>query len=338
MKAIVWHGEQSYKLENVPEPEPGPAQVVVEIQVAAICGSDLHLPDFGALPPIIPGHEAAGIVVETGADASGVGTGDRVTVNPVQTCGSCYCCTNGIEHLCLNTRHLGSGGVAGTWAERVAVDACNAHAIPENVSFTAAALTEPAAVCYESFQRAGLRSGDTVLVLGDGPFGFLHVQMAKALGAGKVICAGHYDRRLTRIQETTAALVCNTHFEDLDGMIAKNVPAQGVDIVVEATGSGAVPALGLRALRPRGTFIVFSYIWKPEALDMGLIHMKELNVLGACRSQNAFDPCLELMAGKHIDTGYLVDLSMPMDEYSRALVKLEKEKSSYFKIALIPGD
>jgi threonine dehydrogenase-like Zn-dependent dehydrogenase len=283
-------------------------------------------------PPIIPGHEAAGVVVGLEKDVQEIKQGDRVTMNPVQYCGSCYSCINDIEHLCLNTRHLGSGEVAGTWAEKVVVDTRNLSKIPDHVSFTAAALTEPAAVCYESFQRASMKPGDTVLIMGDGPFGFLHAQIAAALGAGKVICAGHHDQRLKRIHEQTGISICNTIRDDLETMIRTEVMPPGVDIVIEATGNGSAPNAGLRALRPRGTLVVFSYIWRPEIMDMGLIHMKELNVIGSCRSNKAFRSCLELMGRGIIDTECLVDLALPLSKYSDAFQRLVDQKADTFKV------
>jgi len=309
----------------------------VRVEAAAVCGSDLHLQDFGAPPPVIPGHEASGGVVELGKDVAGIEPGDRVVMDPVQVCGRCWSCRNGIEHLCLHTRHLGSGSAAGTWAQRVAVDARNLYRIPEAVGFRAGDLSEPAAVCCESFQRAGLREGDAVLVIGDGPFGFLHAQIAAALGAGKIICAGHHERRLERIRERTGALICNTRREDLQERVRREIPAPGVDVAVEASGSGAAPMSGLKLLRPRGTLVVFSYIWKPEALDMGLIHMKELNVLGSCRSHHTFGPCLELMADGKIDTETLVDLAVPIDNFREALRTLKADKANTFKVVFELG-
>lgn len=336
MKSIIWHGRHDFELEERPEPVPGPDQVVVQIQVTTICASDFHLEEFGTPPPLIPGHEAAGIVVELGSNVTSVRTGARVTMNPVQYCGSCHSCKRGIEHLCLNIRHLGGGGIPGTWAERVAVDARNVLTIPEEVSFTAAALTEPTAVCYQSFQRAGLRKGDVVLVLGDGPFGFLHAQIASSLGAGKVICAGHYDQRLIRIRNTTGVSICNTQRDDLLTLVRDELSLEGVDIAIEATGNGSAPSLGLRALRSQGTLVVFSYIWNPEILDMGLIHTKELNIIGSCRSHRTFDLCLKLMADGLIDTESLVDLTVPLQRYKEALAKLKDDKANTFKVAFTP--
>jgi threonine dehydrogenase-like Zn-dependent dehydrogenase len=336
MEAIVWHGGHDFRLEGIADPEPGPNRVLVRIEVTAICGSDLHLPEFGAPPPIVPGHEGCGTVVAVGTGVSGMREGDRVALNPVQICGRCYCCTSGIEHLCLNTRHLGSRETAGTWAELVAIDERNAHPIPETVSFTQAALTEPTAVCYQSFRRAGLSAGDTVLVVGDGPFGFLHAQIAGALGAGKVVCAGHYDQRLRRIHDCTGATVVNTRNEDLTDVLATEVGSPGVDIAIEATGTGAAPSIGIQTLRPRGTLVVFSYVWEPEPLDMGSIHMQELNVFGSCRSQGAFDVCLSLMAEGVVDTEALVDMAVPMRDYASALERLRADKAGTFKAVLLP--
>jgi L-iditol 2-dehydrogenase len=338
MRAIVWRGEREYGLEDVPEPVAAPGQVIVQIAATAVCGSDLHLKEFGAPPPIIPGHEGCGVVVDTGDGSSALHVGDRVTLNPVQTCGECYCCTHGMEHLCLRTRHLGSGPVPGTWAERVAVDAANAHVIPDSLSFEAAAVTEPVAVCYESYQRSGSPRDASVLVIGDGPFGFLHARLATALGARTVVCAGHYDERLARIAEHTGAVVCNTRRDDLSGVIGSAIGPDlpGIDIAIEASGSGAAPSIGLRALRPRGTLVVFSSVWDPEPLAMWELHMRELTIVAACRSLHAFEPCLALMADGRVDTGQLIDVSVPMAEFRDAFDRLATRKAHHFKALLRP--
>ena len=202
--------------------------------------------------------------------------------------------------------------------------------------FAAASLAEPLAVCYESFQRAQLNPGDSVLILGDGPFGFLHAQIARALKAGLILVAGHYDKRLKRIAKATGALVCNTRSQDLESIIAGEIGAAGMDLVIEATGAGASPNIGLRALRPRGVLVVFSYIWKPQPLEMGLIHMRELSVLGSCRSLGAYGKCIELMNQKKVDTSLLVDLQVSLEEYGKAIDQLRNRKEDIFKVVFRP--
>ncbi len=336
MKALVWKGGADFMVEEVPRPNAEAGRLVVKIEYAAVCGSDFHLADFGATPPLVPGHEAAGTVAEVGKKVEGFKVGDRVALNPVQYCGKCYCCRNKLQHLCSNYRHLGDGDIPGAWAEYVAIDSANAHLIPAGVDTLSASLTEPLAVCYQSFMRAGLKKDDVVLIIGDGPFGFLHAQVARAMGAKAIIVAGHYPGRLERIAAQTGAIPCNTHSEDLAALVSRHIKDQVVDIVIEATGTGGSPNIGIKTLRPRGTLIIFSYIWKPQPLEMGLIHMKELNVLGSCRSLNAFKPCLDLMKKKKINTRLLADIIVPFEEYRTAMDMLKNQKEKVFKAVLTP--
>ncbi len=338
MKAVVWQGKDNldFRCGETDEPTITSQQIIVKVEAAAICGSDFHLADFGATPPLIPGHEVAGIVVEMGKEVTGLKIGDRVAMDPVQKCGACYACTHGIENLCLNYRHLGDGTTPGGWAEYMPIDAANAYRIDNNLSFSEACLIEPAAVCYQSFERARIKAGASVLILGDGPFGFLHAMIAKGLGVGLIIVAGHYDQRLQRIAAQTDAVVCNTHNQNLEEVISSQIPnSPGIDIVIEATGSGQAINAGLRSLKPQGTLVVFSYIWKPEPLEMGLIHMKELNVLGSCRS-NCYEKCLQLMAAGKVDTGALVDNQVPLEQYQSAMDHLTGNKKDVFKTVLLP--
>lgn len=338
MKAVVWHGKDNFDFtcEQTEYPRIAPNQIIVKVQAAAICGSDFHLADFGAVAPLIAGHEVAGTVAETGKDVKALLVGDRVAMDPVQKCGHCYSCTHSIGNLCINYRHLGDNVTPGGWAEYMPVDAANAYKIADGLSFSAACLLEPAAVCCQSFERAKLRPGDNVLILGDGPFGFLHAMIARGLGAGKIIVAGHYDRRLERIAGKTNAVVCNTHNENLQEVIASQLRDGGnLDIAVEATGNAAAPNMAIKALRPQGTLVVFSYIWKPQPLEMGMIHMKELNVTGSCRS-NCYQKCLALMAEGKIDTAQLVDMEVPLEQYKEAMDYLRNNKKDVFKAVLLP--
>jgi L-iditol 2-dehydrogenase len=336
VKAIVWQGGQRFELQEVPTPAAGPGRIVVRVAAAAICQSDSHLADFGDTPPLVPGHEVAGTVSEVGPGVHGLAVGDAVALDPVQRCGRCWCCTHELSHLCTNCRHLGSVAAPGGWAEYVAVDAANAYRLPDGLDFAAASLLEPAAVCYQSFRRAGLQQGHSVLIIGDGPFGFLHAQLAVAMGVGKLIVAGHHDRRLARIARQTGATTCNTHHADLHAVLASHIGGPGVDTVIEATGSGASPGIGLQELRPRGTLVIFSYIWKPETVDMARVHMREINLLGACRSLGGYRPCLELMRKGELDTAALVDIRAPLTECHEALGRLTTARPEVFKAVLLP--
>jgi threonine dehydrogenase-like Zn-dependent dehydrogenase len=336
MRAIVWHGGRDMRLETVPDPKPGRGQVLVKVEATAVCGSDLHLVEFGATPPVIPGHEAAGTVVECAPGAEGLAPGDRVALDPVQRCGTCRPCTSGIEHLCENVRHLGLGACAGTWAELVAVDGTNAHRLPTGLGFPEASLAEPSAVCRHSLGRAGFEPGMSLLVMGDGPFGFLHAQWGKILGARTIVVAGHHDEKLRRISAATGAVTCNTLRDDLAAFVRTAAGTDGLDVAVEATGSGDSPGFAIPLLKQRGILVVFSYIWKPSALDMGAIHMRELRLVGSCRSMGVFPACLQAMARKELNTGLLLDALVPMERFQEALELMRGGKERVFKVGLLP--
>jgi threonine dehydrogenase-like Zn-dependent dehydrogenase len=338
MKAVVWHGRDNndFNYEEVAYPDFGPNQIVIKVEAVAICGSDFHLKDFDATAPLIPGHEVSGIVVDVGEDVKSINVGDRVAMDPVQKCGDCYSCKHKFKNLCVNYRHLGDGMTPGGWAEYMPVDAENAYKFSQELSFEAACLIEPAAVCCQSFERANLQKGDDVLVLGDGPFGFMHAMSARAIGAGKIIVAGHYDERLKRIAAKTNAVICNTHNENLEEILSSEITDKpGVDIAIEATGASSVPGMGLKALRPQGTLVLFSYVWSPEPLEMGMIHMKELNVIGSCRS-NCYKKCLQLIEEGKIETEELVDKVVALKDYQTALSYLRENKKDVFKAVLQP--
>ncbi|MFB3902452.1 MAG: zinc-binding dehydrogenase [Acidobacteriota bacterium] len=336
MRAIVWQGDKRFEVQEVPKPVPGPGQILVKVEAAAVCSSDMHLADFRCKAPLIPGHEVAGTVEELGEGVNGFALGDRVALDPVQRCGSCWCCLNQCEHLCANYRHLGDREIAGGWAEYVAIDAVNAHLIPPGIPFEAAALTEPSAVCFHSLHRARLEPGQDVLVLGDGPFAFLHTQLALALGARKVVVVGHMDQRLRRITQTTGVPVCNSLTEDVDEFVRSHFGLPGPDAAIEASGSPEAPDVALRLLRPRGTLVIFSYIWDPKPITVGLIHMRELNVVGSCRSWNAYEPCLRLMSEGRINTMALVDLQAALSDCNRVLTCLQDRKPEIFKAVFRP--
>ena len=220
------------------------------------------------------------------------------------------------------------------------VDAANAHRLPAGVTFAAASLVEPAAVCRHSLARAGFQPGMSVLVIGDGPFGFLHAFWARILGAGVTLVAGHHDARLARIAGATRAVTCNTRAADLADLVRRTVATPGVDVAIEATGSSDGPGACIAQLKPRGTLVIFSYVWAPRALDMGAIHMKELNLVSSCRSQDAFPACIEAIATGALDTEALIGCALPLERFTEALAALSNDKGKIFKavLGMLQGD
>jgi threonine dehydrogenase-like Zn-dependent dehydrogenase len=160
--------------------------------------------------------------------------------------------------------------------------------------------------------------------------------LAKAHGAKNIIVSGHHDERLKRIVDETGAIACNTHKQDLEKTLNSVVGSLGVDLAIEATGATEVPNIGLRSLKPRGTLVLFSLVWQPEVLDLRLLNMKELNVLGACRSLDCFAGCVEMMATGRINIKSLIDIETPLEEINKAVMELNQNRKNVFKAVLHP--
>ncbi|MBA2596363.1 MAG: alcohol dehydrogenase catalytic domain-containing protein, partial [Chloroflexia bacterium] len=173
MRAVVVEKPGFVRVEDVPEPEPGPGDVVVQVGACGICGTDVHIID-GEFPParypVIPGHEFGGEVVAVGADVTAYRAGDRVGVEPTLNCGACYYCQRGMGNLCERINGVGTTQPGG-FAERVAVPQRTLHHLPDDMTLSAAALIEPVACVVRGFHRLQPQPGETYLIYGAGPMG-----------------------------------------------------------------------------------------------------------------------------------------------------------------------
>ena len=188
MKAAVLRGFRDIVCEDVPDPQPGPGEVVVKVRYCGICGSDVHGYREGLFPPgTVMGHEFAGEVVELGSGIESAEVGDRITIVPLIPCGACDYCAIGEYNLCEGYSYYGSR-IDGAMAEYIAVKEDNLLLLPEEVDFDSAACTDPVAVALHAVRKAELGAGDTVAVLGVGPIGGFAIQWARSLGASQVTC------------------------------------------------------------------------------------------------------------------------------------------------------
>src|SRR5947207_1880131 len=213
MKAVVKYGtgDGDVELRDVPAPEIGPTDVLLETAAAGICGSDVeqwrHHVTYKVNTPVVMGHEFCGTVREAGAEVRGFQPGDRVaSETAAYICGQCPYCLTGEYNLCPT--RLGFGyGLNGAFTRYVRVPVRCLHRIPDNVSFEHAALTEPACVCYNAINvKSRLRPGEPVVVIGPGPIGLFAVQMAKAAGAGQLFLVGtNVDRKRMEVGRNIGA-------------------------------------------------------------------------------------------------------------------------------------
>jgi len=257
MKALVYEGPRVMNLREVPIPELRPDEVLIRVVTAGICGSELG----GYLghnslrkPPLVMGHEFAGVVERVGEAVEGFVSGDRVTANPLVTCGRCRYCAGGDSQLCASRQLLGAHR-PGAYANYVAVPAKNVYRLEDRVSFEEGALVEPFACAVHVCRQLDLRSSDRLLIYGAGPIGLFVLQAAQAYGLKDVVIADLNEGRLEIASELGGIAVKSPEGE---------APEGGFDAVVDAVGAEITRRKSVEAARPGGT-VLFTGLHEAES-------------------------------------------------------------------------
>ncbi|MCW5556234.1 MAG: alcohol dehydrogenase catalytic domain-containing protein [Verrucomicrobiae bacterium] len=319
-------------------PAPAPDELLIETGAATICTSDLH--DLARNPFQIPlprvlGHEAAGVVRELGSAVQGFQPGDRVAAHPVIPCQDCPNCRRGLGHLCSRMGHLGLDR-DGSFAEFFTLPARRARLISDAVPAAVGALLEPVAVSLEAIVRSGIQAGQTLLVVGDGPFGVLIARLAEVRFHARVLLVGQHDFRMARapgairipyrgLQETLAALR------------AQSPEPEGLDAAILAVGTPSAVELGVESLRARGRLVLFSAIESAARLDYFRIHTRELEVVGACNDEDLIDDAHACLADPTLALEQLITHELPFDQWRRAFDLAQSGQDQALKVALIFG-
>ena len=315
MRAIVLDKPGSFRVAQVPDPVPGPGQIVVRVDACGICGTDLHIMD-GEFPPtpypITPGHEFAGTVEAVAGDVTiDLPVGARVAVDPSLYCGYCRRCRSGRDNLCENWAAIGDT-VDGAFAEYVAVPAVNAHRLPDGFDGQLGAMIEPLACAVHGLRRLGPLFGDSVVLSGAGTMGLLLLQLLVHAGAGPVTVVDRVDSRLAVARKLGAARTA-AGLADLDG--------ERFEIAVDATG---VPAVvdGVAALLDRGGRLLVFGVAPAEAtmsLSPFRVYNDEITVTGSMAILRSFAPAVELIGSGVIDPRPLLSEPLPLAEFGEAL-------------------
>lgn len=314
MRAVRIPEPGRIEVGQVPDPRPGPGQVLVDVRACGVCGTDLHIADghFAPTPyPIVPGHEFSGTVTGIGADTTtDLSLGARVAVDPSLFCGHCPACRRGRGNLCANWGATGDT-VDGAFAERVVVPVATVHALPDSLSFEQGALVEPLSCAVHGVRRLGTEVGETALVVGVGTMGLLLVQLLARAGL-TVTAVDRVPSRLEVAARTGATRVA-TSIAELDG--------RQFDAVVDVTGVAAVIEEGLDRVSRGGRFLVFGVAPAEArvALSPFRIYNDEITVIGSMAVLHSFGTALDLIATGAVDTTGLVTHTFPLEGYAEAL-------------------
>lgn len=287
MKVANYYGVYDIRVEEVPIPEIDDDEILLKVKACAICGTDLRIYKFGHFK--IPtgtkrvlGHETSGQIVKTGANVKDFGVGDRVALPPNVGCGTCHMCIQGFNQLCPTYEAFGISldGGFGEYLKVPAFALGNLVRIPDHVSYEEAALAEPLSCVYNAYEAYRTVPGETVLVIGAGPIGALHVMMNKMAG-GRVIVADISNTRLEGFEKFGADALINSSNTDLKAEMEKLTGGLGADVVITACSVPEMQALALEIAGYHGRVCLFGGMPKGRenvTLNTNLIHYKELFV------------------------------------------------------------
>lgn len=312
-------------LLDVEEPEVSGDLVKIKVAFTGICGSDIHTfkgEYKNPKTPVTLGHEFSGEVIEVGPEVTEFLVGDRVTSETTfETCGECIYCQEKDYNLCARRKGIGTQ-VNGSFAPYVVSREESCHHLPENVTFQAAALTEPLACCvHAALEKTTVTSEDTVLIFGPGPIGLLLAQVVKAQGATVILAGITKDKpRLTLGKELGMDYIVDTQAEDLPAVIMKLTNGYGADKVFDC--SGAVPAVneGLALTKKKGTFVqVGLFAEQKNKIDEEAIIQREIEYIGS-RSQkpSSWEKALDLLAQGAIDADKMITKIYPLEDWRDA--------------------
>lgn len=327
--ALVLHGVDDLRLEEVEVPKPGKGQVRIAIKRVGICMSDVHywthgrIGDFVVDNPMVMGHESSGIVDEVGEDVDHLKVGDRVAIEPGVPCRRCSSCKLGRYNLCAKMRFCATPPVHGSLSKYFVHDADFCFKIPEHVGLDEAALLEPLAVAVHAVARGRVQNGDRVVICGAGPIGLVCLLVAKSAGASKVVLTDIDEKRLAIAKSMGADAAVNVMGLDAKAAAKAAVSAFGevytetdkrANAVLECSGTESGARTGIYASANGGTVVLVG-MGKPEfTLPMLEAEIREVDIRGVFRYVNAYPLAVQLLADNKVDLKPLITHRFPISK------------------------
>jgi L-iditol 2-dehydrogenase len=343
VKALVLTHYNCLELVDVPDPEFGPDDVVVRVAACGICGSDLHGMDGSSgrrMPPVIMGHEAAGVIVETGNRIRNWQPGQRVTFDSTIYCGECGYCRQGLVNLCDNRRVLGVScddyRQDGAFAEYVAVPSRILYPLPDGVSFVQGAMVEPLSIAVHAVSLVRTPPEGTAVVIGCGVIGLLIIQVLTALGSPRVIAVDIDPYRLQKAMDMGAEASLRSDRDDVASQIASMTSGRGADLVFEAVGVKATVSLATDLLRKGGTVVLVGNITPVVDLSLQKVVTRQLTVNGSAASCGEYPVSIGLIADGKVAVDGIVSAVAPLREGPEWFARLVRGGEPLLKVILEP--
>jgi L-iditol 2-dehydrogenase len=331
MNALLLKEYMKLEMEPMPEPEIGPDDVLIRVRACGICGSDVHGLDGSTgrrIPPLVMGHEAAGEVAATGANAGDLHPGDRVTFDSTIYCGHCFYCGRGEVNLCDNRQVMGvSPGPYrrhGAFAEYVAVPRRIVYRLPDALSYEQAAMIEAVSVAMHAVSLTPVHLGDTAVVIGSGMIGVLTIQSLRAAGCARVVAVDPNQERLALARQL-GATECLTE------------PAQlNADLAIECVGNKDSVRAAISSVRKGGAVTLVGNVAPTVELPLQEVVTRQIRLQGSCASSGEYPAAINLMAQGMIRVDPLISAVAPLAEGAEWFGRLYRREPNLMKVILRP--
>jgi L-iditol 2-dehydrogenase len=344
MKALLLSEYSRLDLVEVPMPRPGAGEVLVKVEACGICGSDVHGYDGSSgrrIPPVIMGHEAAGVIAAAGPGVTDLREGQPVTFDSTLYCGECEYCQRGEMNLCLKREVLGVSTPdfkrQGAFAEYVVLPRRVIHVLPEKLDFAHAAMVEPLSVALHAVKLSNLPEKGSALVIGAGMIGLLVVQSLKHEGCTSIIVSDIDDSRLALAKELGATVTINAKSVDTVAEVQRHTDGFGVDVALEAVGSTPTVKTAIESVRRGGTVTLIGNIAPTVEIPLQVVVSRQLRLQGTAASAGEYPECIELIASGEINLKPLISMVAPLEEGPQWFDRLHGREANLMKVILMPG-
>jgi 2-desacetyl-2-hydroxyethyl bacteriochlorophyllide A dehydrogenase len=325
MRAAFYEGKEQIATGLCTPVAPGHGQAQIRVSHCGICGTDLHIfhgnMDHRVTLPQIIGHEMSGTIEAVGSGVSGWTAGDRVTVRPLDHCGSCPACKAGHSHICMNLKFIGIDS-PGAMQEVWTVPAHTLHRLPANLDFEQAALIEPLSVACHDVRMGEVKAGEFVVVLGAGPIGLLIGLVARAAGADVLLSDVNPFR--VKLANDLGLSTVDPATTDVVSLVNERTNGAGADCVFEVAGARATTELMTKLARTRGRIVIVAIHPQPVPVDLFRFFWRELKLVGArVYEAQDFDRAIELAASGTLPLNRVITKTVPIDSLATALREME---------------
>lgn len=343
MKALLLANYRELEYLDAPEPEIGERDVLVRVAACGICGSDVHGYDGSSgrrIPPLIMGHEAAGVVERIGSAVRTVKSGDRVTFDSTVSCGECDYCRAGRVNLCERRMVLGvsCGDYRrhGAFAEFVAVPEQIVYKLPDSMPIEHAALIESVSIAVHAVGRVSIKPEDDVLVIGSGMIGLLVIQVLRHAGCKRIIAVDQQRERLALARKLGVDEFVDASNENAAKRIEELTGGKGIDLAFEVVGASSTVEMAISALCKGGHLVLIGNLVPRVEVPLQAIVTRELTLHGSCSSAGEYPQCIELMASGAVKVAPLISATAPLSEGAAWFDRLYNREPGLMKVLLQP--